>query len=222
MLVQQPNPGQDELATLRKERRAARASRRKQQRRAKVILWSAISLSAIMLIVMGYFYVQIEYIVAHPRPVFATINGISCDTGEQSSYHIHAHVSIYINGKAVQIPKSIGIENTGNYACFYWMHTHTSDGILHIEAPQKLHNLALDDFLTIWQIGFPKLGFPAELLQQTGWQIYVNGKPFTGTKVTSPLITEVPLNSHDVVTMEYGTPIVPPDKFFAFPPTLPR
>src|SRR5258707_5996516 len=52
---------------------------------------------------------------------------------------------------------------------------------------------------TVWHDGFAKLGFPAALNQQAGWKISVNGKPFAGP-VTSPLHTEVPLASHDVVT----------------------
>jgi hypothetical protein len=48
------------------------------------------------------------------------------------------------------------------------MNTHTSDGIVHTEAPeapQKKSNLALDDFLTIWHVGFAKLNFSPELTQ---------------------------------------------------------
>ncbi len=105
-------------------------------------------------------------------------------------------------------------------SCFYRLHTHTSDGIIHIEAPQKQDKEALDDFLTIWHDGFAHLGFPAGLGQQTGWKIYVNGKPFSRV-VTSPLSTEVPLASHDAITLEYGSPD-PPDRFYVFPPNLPR
>lgn len=220
MIVQRSGPEQEELEELRQERRATRVMRRKQQRRAKFILWSAISACVLMLIVMGVTNLQIQTILA--QPVFATINGVTCDTGEQQGYHIHAHLSIYINGKPVVIPQNIGIEHSGNYTCYYWMHTHTSDGIIHIEAPQKVHNVALDDFLTIWHNGFQTYGFPAELNQQSGWHIFINGKPFTGVPITSPLATEVPIASHDVITMEYGTPSVPPERFFSFPPNLPR
>lgn len=138
---------------------------------------------------------------------------------EQGGYHIHAHLTIYANGQRVTVPKGIGIAPDGS--CFYWLHTHTSDGIIHVEAPQKQHNEALDDFLTILHDGFAHLGFPAALTQQTGWKIYVNGQPFSGI-VTSPLNTEVPLASHDAVTLEYGSPNPPPDVLYVFPPNLPR
>ncbi len=74
---------------------------------------------------------------------------------------------------------------------------------------------------TVWHDGFAKLSFPAALNQQTGWKISANGKPFAGS-VTSPLHTEVPLASHDVVTLEYGSHNPPPDTLYAFPPNVTR
>lgn len=214
-LLSPPDP---EQARLREERRAARMQRRRVQRRAKFILWSTIGSSIVLLGLIGFIYLQIQAILsfnaAHPP-----INGVTCDRMEQGGYHIHVHLTIYVNGQRVIVPKGIGIAADGS--CFYWLHTHTSDGIIHIEAPQKQHNEALDDFLTIWHDGFARLGFPAVLNQQTGWKIYVNGKPFPGL-VTSPLHTEVPLASHDVVTLEYGVHNPPPETFYAFPPNLPR
>jgi hypothetical protein len=202
---------------LRQERRTLRQQRRKQQRRARLLLWSTISACVILLGLIGFVYWQIQTIAS--RPYYAPINGVSCDSMEQGGFHIHAHLTVYINGKRVAIPKGIGIAPNGS--CFYWLHTHTADGIIHIEAPQQLHNLALDDFLTIWQQGFSQLGFPQELTQTTGWKIFINGKPFKGS-VTSPLTTEVPLASHDAVTLEYGSNNPPPDVFYQFPANLPR
>ncbi len=214
-LLSPPDP---EQARLREERRAARMQRRREQRRAKIILWSTIGSSIILLGLIGFIYLQMQALLsfnaAHPP-----INGVTCDTMEQGGYHIHVHLTIYVNGRYVTVPKGIGIAPDGS--CFYWLHTHTSDGIIHIEAPQKQHNEALDDFVAIWHDGFAMLDFPAALTQPTGWKIYVNGKPFSGV-VTSPLSTEVPLASHDVVTLDYGVHNPPPDIFYAFPQSLPR
>src|SRR5947208_3668106 len=192
-LIPHSDPEQEEL---RQERRAARMERRKQHRRALLILWCTISSSIILLGLLGFLYLRLQAILAYPP-----INGVPCDSAEQNNYHIHIHLTIYINGKRAVIPQGIGI--AADHSCYYWMHTHTSDGIIHIEAPAKVHNVALDDFLTIWHDGFAKLSFPPELNATTGWHIYINGKPFSGV-VTSPLNTEVPLASHDVVTIEYG------------------
>lgn len=203
---------------LRQAQREARRQRRKHRRRARMILWGTIGSSALLLGLIGFIFLHIQAILA-TNAAYPAINGISCDTVTQDGYHIHVHLTIYINGKGVIIPQDIGIASDGS--CVYWMHTHTSDGIIHIEAPQKLHNLALDDFLTIWHDGFASLNFPAELTQSTGWKIFVSGKPFAGP-VTSPLNTEVPLASHDVVTLEYGTPNPPPDTLYSFPASLPQ
>jgi hypothetical protein len=203
---------------LRQERRAARMQRRKQRRRARVILWGTIGTSILLLGLIGFIYLRLQVQLAS-NTTYPPINGISCDPMTQNGYHIHIHLTIYIQGKRVTIPQNIGIAADGS--CFYWMHTHTDDGIIHIEAPKKLHNLALDDFLTVWHDGFANLNFPPELIQSTGWKIFVDGKPF-GDLVTSPLNTEVPLASHDIVTLEYGTPKPKPDdaSTYQFPPDL--
>ena len=202
---------------LRFERRAARMKRRNHRKRARTILWGSIASSVLLLAIMGFTFLHIQTDPIN-NPAYPPINNIPCDTA-QNAYHIHIHLTIYINGKFVPIPKNIGIASDGS--CFYWMHTHTSDGIIHIEAPKKQSNLALDDFLTIWHVGFAKLNFPPELTQPTGWKIFVNGQPFSGN-VSAPINTEVPLASHDIVTLEYGTPDPKPDdaSIYQFPANL--
>ena len=75
-----PRAGLEE-EELRKERRAARRLRRRQQRRARIILWSTISLSALLLLVIGFFYLQIQNILAINaiNAAYPPINGITCD-----------------------------------------------------------------------------------------------------------------------------------------------
>ncbi len=205
-----------EEEALREERRAGRSARRRQQRRARFSVWSSIGMTVVLLLVMGFAYLQVQRLVS-ANTLHPPISGLSCDSAEQNGYHIHVHFTIYINGKPLTIPAGIGIPGDGT--CFYWMHTHTDDGIIHIEAPQKLHNLALDDFITLWQQGFANLNFPPQMIQSSGWKIFVNGKPFNGV-VTSPLYTEVTFQPHDAVTLEYGSPNPPPDTFYAFPAGL--
>jgi hypothetical protein len=204
----------EELSQLRREKRI---QRRKHRQRARIILWGTIGSSILLLGLMGFTFLRIQATIA-TNSAYPSINGVPCEAA-QTAYHIHIHLTIYINGKRVTIPQNIGIANDGS--CFYWMHTHTDGGIIHIEAPQKQSNLALDDFLTIWHDGFANLNFPPELTQSTGWKIYVNGQPFTQT-VSSPLNTEVPLASHDIVTLEYGTPNPKPDdaSSYQFPANL--
>lgn len=211
------NPEQEEIL---RERRIARMQRRKQSRRARLILWGTIGSSIILLGLIGFVFWTIQSLLNHDA-AYPVTNGISCDSVMHGTYHIHAHLTIYINGKSVTVPQGVGIAPDGS--CYYWLHTHSSDGIIHIEAPQKQSNLALDDFLTIWHDRFANLNFPPEMLQTTGWKIWINGKLFSGV-VTSPLQTEVPMNSHDIITLEYGSPNPKPDNAstYHFPVDLPK
>src|SRR6266566_3801987 len=77
---------------------------------------------------------------------YPPVDGVYCDQLEQTAYHIHAHLTIYINGQPVSIPQGVGISS--DQSCLYWLHTHTSDGVIHIEAPKKV-SPTLDDFLDI-------------------------------------------------------------------------
>ena len=36
-------------------------------------------------------------------------------------------------------------------SCFFWLHTHTEDGVVHIESPVR-RTFTLGDFFGIWQI----------------------------------------------------------------------
>src|SRR6185437_6710382 len=74
------------------------------------------------------------------------VDGISCLNGEQVAYHIHIHLAVFVNGHPRQIPAGVGIvpprqvQTTpvgafiNNGACFYWLHTHAADGIIHVVA----------------------------------------------------------------------------------------
>src|SRR5690242_12112850 len=117
-----------EEEALREERRANRLTRRRQQRRARRSVWLSAGMTILLLLVMGFAYLQVQRLVS-ANTLHPPISGISCDSAEQNGYHIHVHFTIYINGQALTIPAGIGIPNDGS--CFYWMHTHTDDGIIH-------------------------------------------------------------------------------------------
>lgn len=136
------------------------------------------------------------------NPNFPPVDNISCDNLEQTAIHYHAHVTIYINGSLVQIPQQIGIAPDGS--CFYWMHTHDTTGVLHIEAPQG-RDFTLGNFFHIWGEQFPQLKYPLQLEQSGGWQIYVDGKPYTGD------FHKMVLKSHMVITLAYQSPNIQPD-----------
>ena len=73
------------------------------------------------------------------------IDGIACQPMEATGFHIHAHLEIWLDGRRVEIPAGIG----GVSGCWYWLHTHTPDGIVHIEAPRDM-GFTWGQFFAIW------------------------------------------------------------------------
>ena len=140
------------------------------------------------------------------------VDGISCNAGEQTLFHIHAHLTIFVNGAARQIPAAIGIPGAvaqqtptgtfiGSGTCFYWLHTHAADGIVHIESP-VVRTYTLGEFFDEW--GQP-LG-PSVVGPAHGHVIVLyNGKVYEGNP------RDVPLTAHTQIQLEVGTPLVAPE-----------
>jgi hypothetical protein len=141
-----------------------------------------------------------------------TIDGISCAGMEFAALHIHPHLSIFYNGQQVAIPRLIGAAPVGPQGCLYWLHTHDSSGILHIEAPQLTppggSAYTLGMFFDIW-------GQPLTRENVAGLRgpvtAYVNGEPYDGD------LASIPLKAHELITLEVGKPLVTPPNY-VFPP----
>jgi hypothetical protein len=148
------------------------------------------------------------------------VDGVSCNAGEQLAYHIHVHLSVFVNGQQMQIPPGIGIpgaqgqQTTGGFfattgKCFYWLHTHVADGIIHIESPTQ-RTYTLGNFFDIWGVPLSS----AQVGSATGTvTAFVDGKPYTGS------LTAIPLTPHRQIQLDVGTPAVP-YRPIVFPPTL--
>lgn len=133
------------------------------------------------------------------------INGISCDAQEGQRIHIHQHLAIFDHGKPVTIPQFIGIPEAAR--CIYWLHTHTPDGIIHIEAP-KDRSFALGDFFEVW--GQPldrRHAASAATKKGERERIWVNGTPYLGDPA------KIPLTAHADIVIEVGPPFKKPVPF---------
>jgi hypothetical protein len=142
-----------------------------------------------------------------------TVDGIGCDTAEQTVFHIHAHLTVFVNGSARQIPAAIGIPgaqatNTAQGpfietgTCFYWLHTHAADGIIHIESPVQ-RTYTLGNFFDEW--GQPLTS--AQVGPARGHVVAIyNGQVYQG----SP--RDIPLNAHAQIQLEVDTPLVAPEQ----------
>jgi hypothetical protein len=140
------------------------------------------------------------------------IDGIGCNAMEQTLFHIHTHLTIFVNGGQRQVPAAIGIprpvatqSRQGAFVksgkCFYWLHTHSADGIIHIESPVQ-RNYTLGEFFDVWgQPLGPKQVGPA----RGRVTVFINGQLFQGNP------RDAPLGSHEDLAVEVGTPLVEPD-----------
>jgi hypothetical protein len=145
-----------------------------------------------------------------------TVDGIGCSTHEQTLFHIHAHLTLFVNGSPRQVPAGIGIPGAtsqggfvNNGKCFYWLHTHAADGIVHIESPVH-RTYTLGDFFDEW--GQP-LG-PDQAGPDHGHvTVIYNGKAYQGNP------RDVPLNAHAQIQLEVGKPLIAPESI-TWPGTL--
>jgi hypothetical protein len=142
---------------------------------------------------------------------YEPVDRVSCDQLEQTVLHIHAHVSLYINGKLTPLPADVGIprEASGKAICFYWLHTHDASGVIHIEAPVKA-SFTFGQFRDEWCQKFQNLGFPGQLFQNSGWTIWINGQRYSGT------LESIPLAAHSLITLAYNSPKVTPDTHYTW------
>ena len=141
----------------------------------------------------------------------STIDGIQCQAAEQVLFHIHAHLTIFVNGAPRRIPYGVGIDRAqvsptpvgpyvGAGSCFYWLHTHADDGIMHIESPIQ-RTYTLGNFFDVWgqRLTSTRVG-PA---RGTVTALY-NGQVFRGNP------RNIPLTKHAQVQLDVGRPLVAP------------
>ncbi|MCU1657430.1 MAG: hypothetical protein JWO57_2086, partial [Pseudonocardiales bacterium] len=86
--------------------------------------------------------------------------------------------------------------------CYYWLHVHAQDGVIHVESPNQ-HNYTLGQFFAIWnqpltanQIG-PATG---------ALTVFVDGTRYAGNPAT------IALTPREDIQIDVGTPAVPPQK----------
>ena len=162
-------------------------------------------------------------ILARPRLLTTgqQTDGITCQAREQVLFHIHAHLTIFVHGVARQIPAGVGIAPPYEVAatprgafvtgasCFMWLHTHSADGVIHIESPVK-RVYTLGDLFDIWgePLDHGQLGSAHETVTAL-----FNGRVFTGPP------RQIPLLAHAQIQLEVGRPLVAPEEI-TFPSGL--
>jgi len=139
------------------------------------------------------------------------VGGVQCNSTEQVAYHVHTHLSVYVNGQLRPVPAGIGIvlpivQETANgqfdsaSQCYYWLHVHAQDGVIHIESPVG-NTYTLGDFFDLWR---QPLG-PDQAGPATGpVTAFVNGHIARGDP------RDIPLGSREDIQLDVGGPLVPP------------
>jgi hypothetical protein len=213
-----------------RQRAQLRAEQERQRRRKRgLLIGGGILVAVLILIVGGGFFaysrihstVQTQSVNAANLPV----DGVQCLGSESLAYHIHAHLTLYQDGKPVTLPAFIGIPAAANIpggSCFYWLHVHDTTGVVHVESPTT-QNYTLGQFLDVWQR-------TAQLDAQGGASQPVSDAFVRALRAASPdaihvyvgdqLVTDyssIPLTPHELITIEIGTPLQPPTTSYAFP-----
>jgi hypothetical protein len=159
-----------------------------------------------------------ERIPLEPGPALApaattspgnSVDGVKCAPVEQLAYHIHAHLQVYVDGRPRSLPGAIGLlgpvpQQTpvgpfyGAVQCYYWLHTHASDGVIHIESPTvRIYTLA--NFFDEWR---QPLSADRVATARGKVTAFLNGTPWTKSPRT------IPLGPHALVQLDVGSPVV--------------
>jgi hypothetical protein len=135
----------------------------------------------------------------------APVDGIKCEAMEGAVMHIHQHLAIRDHGKAVLVPEDVGRPLASQ--CLYWIHTHTPDGIVHIESP-GFRTFTLGEFFDVWGQSLAR-GDVAGAKPKKGEHVavWVGGQPYTGDP------RQIELTSHLDITIEVGPPYAKPAPF---------
>lgn len=112
--------------------------------------------------------------------------------------HIHSHLDVFVDGKAVTVPAEIGIDL--NKQQISPLHTHDTSGVVHIESPVKA-DFTLGQFMTEWNVPISKdaLG-PLKTGGGKELHLFVNGKEVTGDPAA------IKLGAHEEIAVVYGSP----------------
>jgi hypothetical protein len=140
-----------------------------------------------------------------------TVDGIQCNTAEQVAFHVHTHLAVYVNGQLRPLPAGIGIVQPAAQStpegpfyeatqCYYWLHVHAQDGVIHIESPAG-HTYTLGQFFDLWRqpLSASQVG-PAKGKLTT----YVGGRLYRGNP------RNIQLGSHVDIQIDVGKPVVSP------------
>jgi hypothetical protein len=150
----------------------------------------------------------------------AAVDGVQCAPVEQLAYHIHSHLQVYVDGRSRALPGGIGIVGAlapqqtpeGPFyeggQCLYWLHTHTPDGVIHVESP-TVRVYTLGNFFDEWRQPLTRTQVASARGKVTA---FLNGKRWTKDPRAIPLLP------HGSIQLDVGSP-APPGRTVAWADT---
>lgn len=131
------------------------------------------------------------------------VAGVNCRQSLNNLYHHHVHLSMFVNGTQIALPRGTGMKNPGTNSfvyhadCFYFLHTHDATGIIHIEPPTgSTYNL--HQYFKIWGEPLSTNGFAGF----TGpVAVYIDGTLQPGVDPNT-----VAFSPYEEITLVIGTP----------------
>ena len=143
--------------------------------------------------------------------------GLKPDTKEYLTYHVHAHLDVFVNGDPVEIPGGIGIEITDpavknfgtgyggipeegcEQVCISPLHTHDPDGVIHTEAPSEAQ-FTLGQFFMELDIRLDESCVDEYCTPDVPVAVYVDGQRQTGNPA------DIVLRDQQEIAIVIGTP----------------
>lgn len=124
----------------------------------------------------------------------APVGNVNCLVSED--YHLHAHLTIMLNGSALAIPAHIGLDG-----CAYELHTHDQSGVVHVETATA-RQFTLGQLFAVW--GQPLSRDNVAGITGQKISVYVNDGDNMAFYPGNP--PDLQLLNHRAITIVIGTP----------------
>jgi hypothetical protein len=131
------------------------------------------------------------------------VDGLTCAPTSPVGYHVHTHLSIFLNGESLAVPPLVGfVAQSPTTECHYPLHTHDPTGLIHAHATTQTF-FTLGQFFRVW-------GQPLQRDNIAG----LVGVPVVAYVTDAGVVREytgdlaaLQLLSHREITIQVGTPI---------------
>ena len=145
------------------------------------------------------------------------VDGIKCEHNAKLLFHVHTHLTVFVNGAQRTIPAGVGVDppiTRDNYRpspigpqfgetpgqCLAWLSTRYADGLIHVESSEQ-RTFTLGDFFAVWGQPLSKTELGPEQGEVTA---IVDNQAWTGDPA------DIPLASHTQIQLMLGKPLIAP------------